>query len=113
MGAAVTKGLKPGGWILVNTDLPMDEVAADFPHNRVAVLDATSIALENRLGTKSVPIVNTALSGGVARILDLPLEDVLAGMEHLGFGGGNVTAARAAYDAVEMKDAVAAAQQDS
>jgi 2-oxoacid:acceptor oxidoreductase gamma subunit (pyruvate/2-ketoisovalerate family) len=107
VGTAVTKGLKPGGWILVNTDLPLDEVASDFPHNRVAVLDATSIALENRLGTKSVPIVNTALSGGVARILDLPLEDVLAGMEHLGFGGGNVTAARAAYDSVEVKDAVA------
>ncbi|MDT8340238.1 MAG: 2-oxoacid:acceptor oxidoreductase family protein [Longimicrobiales bacterium] len=99
LGAAVTHGLKPGGWVLVNTDRPLNEVAGDFPHNRVAVVDATGIALANRLGTRGVPIVNTALAGAVARILEIPLEEMLAGFEHLGFGGGNVSAARAAFDA--------------
>ncbi len=103
VGPAVTKGLRPGGWILVNTDEPPDAVAAKFPHNRVAVVDATAIALDNRLGTRSVPIVNTALSGAVARILGVPLQEVLDGMEHLGFGGGNVTAARTAHEAVQIR----------
>ena len=106
VGPAVTRGLKPGGWILVNTDVPLDKVAADFPFNRVAVVDATSIALENRLGTRAVPIVNTALAGAVARILDLPLDEMLRGVEHLGFSGGNVKAAQAAYDAVTLRETV-------
>jgi 2-oxoacid:acceptor oxidoreductase gamma subunit (pyruvate/2-ketoisovalerate family) len=106
VGPGVTRGLKPGGWILVNTELPAEAVAEQFPHNRVAVVDATAIALENRLGTRSVPIVNTALAGAVARILEIPLDDVLAGMEHLGFGGGNVTAARSAFQAVAIRDAI-------
>ena len=103
VGPAVTQGLKPGGWILVNTDRPLDDVAERFPENAVAVVDATAIALENRLGTRSVPIVNTALAGAVARILDLPLEEMLPAIEHMGFGGGNLTAARAAYAGVETR----------
>ncbi|HSG50443.1 MAG TPA: 2-oxoacid:acceptor oxidoreductase family protein [Longimicrobiales bacterium] len=104
LGGAVTQGLKPGGWILVNTDLPLDQVAEDFPDNPVAVVDATAIALEKKLGTKSVPIVNTALAGAIARILEIPLEEMLAGLDHLGFGGGNVSAARAAFDAVAIRE---------
>jgi 2-oxoacid:acceptor oxidoreductase gamma subunit (pyruvate/2-ketoisovalerate family) len=105
LGPAVTQGLKPGGWILVNTDRDPGEVAHDFPENRIAVIDATEIALENRLGTRSVPIVNTALAGSVARILEIPLEEMLAGFEHLGFRGGNAAAARAAFDATSVQEA--------
>ena len=107
LGPAVTKGLKPGGWILVNTAEPLERVAADFPYDRVAVVDATALALANGLGTRGVPIVNTALAGAVARILDIPLEEMLDAIAHLGFGGGNVTAARTAYDLVETREAVA------
>ena len=107
VGPSVTKGLKPGGWILVNTGEPPDRLAADFPHNRVATVDATALALENGLGTRSLPIVNTALAGAVARILDIPLGEMLESIAHLGFGGGNVTAARAAWDAVKTREAVA------
>lgn len=105
VGEAVTRGLRPGGWILVNTDQPVEELAAAFPGNRVAAVDATALALRNRLGTKSVPIVNTALAGAVARILAIPLEEVLAGLDHLGFGGGNVKAAKEAFQAVETREA--------
>ena len=106
LGPTVIKGLRPGGWILVNTGAPPEEVAAGFPHHRVAVVDATALALANRLGTRSVPIVNTALAGAVARILGIPLDQMLEGMAHMGFGGGNVAAARAAHDLVETREAV-------
>jgi len=104
LGPTVTQGLKPGGWILVNTERALDEVAAAFPANRVAVVNATEIALQNRLGTRAVPIVNTALAGAVARLLEIPLKEMLAGFEHLGFGGGNVNAAETAFQAVELRD---------
>ena len=105
VGPTILGGLKPGGWILLNSDRAPDTFGEQFPENRVATVDATSIARTHELGTRSVPIVNTALAGAVARILDIPLEEMLAGLEHLGFGGGNVGAATAAYDAVATTDA--------
>lgn len=107
----VTRGLRAGGWVLVNTPAPLEEVAPQFPGNAVAVVDATAIALENELGTRSVPIVNTALAGAVARILEFPLSEVLAALDHMGFGGGNVDAARAAYDAVAFRSPTAPAAE--
>ncbi len=106
VGPTIVGGLKPGGWILINTDEDPDAVAARFPQNRVAAVDATAIAREHGLGTRSVPIVNTALTGALGRILGFPLEEMLAALEQLGFGGGNVRAARDAYAAVEMREAV-------
>ncbi len=100
VGPGILAGLKPGGWILVNTEKGPADLAADFPRNRVATVDATAIARSHGLGTRSVPIVNTALAGAVARILGFPLEEMLAALEHLGFGGGNVGAASDAYAAV-------------
>jgi 2-oxoacid:acceptor oxidoreductase gamma subunit (pyruvate/2-ketoisovalerate family) len=104
VGPAIVGGLKPGGWILVNTDEDPDVVAAKFPRNRVAVVDATAIAREHGLGTRSVPIVNTGLAGAVGRILDFPLDEMLAALAELGFGGGNVRAARDAHGAVAMRE---------
>jgi 2-oxoacid:acceptor oxidoreductase gamma subunit (pyruvate/2-ketoisovalerate family) len=100
VGPAIVGGLKAGGWILLNTTAAAESLAGDFPENRVAVVDATTIAREHGLGTRSVPIVNTALAGAMARLLDLPLEEILAALDHLGFGGGNVDAARDAYHRV-------------
>ncbi|MEJ2542044.1 MAG: 2-oxoacid:acceptor oxidoreductase family protein [Gemmatimonadota bacterium] len=106
LGPSVTRGLRPGGWILVNSGASLAGVAGDFPHNGVAVVDATALALEHGLGTRSVPIVNTALAGAAARILEIPLEEMLDGLAHLGFGGGNVDAARRAYELVETREAL-------
>ena len=100
VGPTLTGGLKPGGWILLNSEKTPADFAQAFPHNRVATVDATAIAREHGLGTRSVPIVNTALAGAVARILDFPLEEMLASLEHLGDGGGNVGAASDAYEVV-------------
>ena len=105
IGPAISGGLKPGGWILLNTEEGADAFADRFPRNRVATVDATGIARRHGLGTRSVPIVNTGLAGAVAKLLGFPLEEMLAALAHLGFGGGNVQAATDAYAAVATRDA--------
>ncbi len=102
VGPTISSGLLPGGWILLNTPVPPQDVAAEYPDNRVATLDASAIARDNDLGTRSVPIVNTALAGAAAKIFGWPLSEMLDSLEHLGFGAGNVTAAEQAYEAVRV-----------
>ncbi len=101
----IATGLKPGGWILVNTPRAPDEIAAQFPRNRIATVDATTIARDNGLGTRSVPIVNTALAGAAGRMLDYPLDEMSAALEHLGFGGPNIVAATRAFEETRLFDA--------
>ncbi len=101
IGPAIVDGLKPGGWILLNTSEPLDRLAADYPGYRLARVDATEIARANGLGTRGVPIVNTALAGAMGRILGFELDQVLAGLERSGFTGPNLEAARQAFAAVE------------
>ncbi len=102
VGPAITAGLKAGGWLLLNTPEESTAFADTFAENRVATVDATAIARSHGLGTRSVPIVNTALAGAVARILEIPLEEMLAALEHLGFGGGNVASAKDAFERVQV-----------
>jgi 2-oxoacid:acceptor oxidoreductase gamma subunit (pyruvate/2-ketoisovalerate family) len=62
----VIGGLKKGGTILINTNLP--EAFFKIPDEyRVRCIDANSIAMKYRLGTKAIPIVNTAILGAFAR----------------------------------------------
>jgi len=100
VGSSILDGLEPGGWILFNTPEPPGELAERFPENRIAAVDATAIARKHGLGTRSVPIVNTALCGAAGRMLGFPLEEMLAAVEHLGFGEHNLDAARDAFEAV-------------
>lgn len=62
----VTSGLKPGGSILLNSELPPEA----YPHLtlqfRVATVDASAIARRHGLGSKTQPIVNTAILGAFA-----------------------------------------------
>ncbi len=97
IGGPIATGLRPGGWILVNTTHEPGDIAAQFPQYRIAAVDATTIARDNGLGTRSVPIVNTALAGAVGRMLGFPLEEMCAALEHLGFKGPNVDAAERAW----------------
>jgi 2-oxoacid:acceptor oxidoreductase gamma subunit (pyruvate/2-ketoisovalerate family) len=102
VGAPIVAGLKAGGWILINSPQPSEEFAVQFARNRIATVDATTIARDNNLGTRSVPIVNTALAGAVCRMLAFPLQDAYAALEHLGFKGPNLTAAARAYEEVRL-----------
>lgn len=62
----VIAGLKPEGLLLVNSEKAPDRLEAPFK-GRVATIDATGIALAHGLGSKAMPIVNTAVLGGLAR----------------------------------------------
>ncbi len=104
VGPAIVAGLKAGGWLLINSPQAPAEFADQFARNRLATVDATAIARDNNLGTRSVPIVNTALAGAVGRMLGFPLDEVRAALEHLGFKGPNLTAATRAFEEVRLHE---------
>ena len=99
----VTAGLKPGGWILINSGRPPRSFALPS-HYRVATVDASAIAIRHRLGPASAPIVNTAILGAFARVT------ALVGIEALSDAvreivpvkqEDNVAATREAHDEVQ------------
>lgn len=102
----VTRGLKPGGWVLLNSPgLPQD--ASRFAGFRLAWVDASGIALKHGLGSPTSPIVNTAMMGAFARVMGCPPLDAVAEairgeMPHK--QDENVAAARDAYEAVVMAE---------
>ncbi|CAN2039070.1 Pyruvate synthase subunit PorC / Ketoisovalerate oxidoreductase subunit VorC [Candidatus Magnetomoraceae bacterium gMMP-15] len=73
----VTKGLKKGGWVLINISKPPDNLTS-FKGYKLAFVDATRIALNHKLGTRTHPIINTAMMGAFARIMEMPLMDHIA-----------------------------------
>jgi pyruvate ferredoxin oxidoreductase gamma subunit/2-oxoisovalerate ferredoxin oxidoreductase gamma subunit len=73
----VTAGLKPGGWILINVPVKPDNLDV-FSGFRLACVDATGIAIKNKLGTRTHPIINTAIIGAFARIMEMPPMDMIA-----------------------------------
>ncbi|MCK4526665.1 2-oxoacid:acceptor oxidoreductase family protein [candidate division WOR-3 bacterium] len=66
----MTYGLKEGGWIVVNSNKNPEEMKFDG-NFKIATVPATKIALKHHLGSQSSPIVNTAILGGVVKILGL------------------------------------------
>ena len=96
----VTMGMKPGGWIILNSADSPEKFAEVFPGRNVATIDATALAVENGLGTKAVPIVNTTMLGAICKVLGLKIGDVRGALDLVGFGGGNVKSAEAAFKAV-------------
>jgi 2-oxoacid:acceptor oxidoreductase gamma subunit (pyruvate/2-ketoisovalerate family) len=67
----VTGGLKPGGNILINSEREPGEYAELAKRFRVATVDASAIARTHGLGSKTQPIVNTAILGAFASFLGL------------------------------------------
>ncbi|MEA3470385.1 MAG: 2-oxoacid:acceptor oxidoreductase family protein [Thermodesulfobacteriota bacterium] len=99
----VTKGLKPGGWILVNSPVIPDDLSP-FVNFRLAFVDASRIALDHQLGTRTHPIVNTSMIGAFARILEMPPIDSIAEAikEEITSGSeANIEAARDAFNEVQ------------
>jgi 2-oxoacid:acceptor oxidoreductase gamma subunit (pyruvate/2-ketoisovalerate family) len=100
IGPRVATGLKPDGWLILNTPEPPECFAQQFPGRRVATVDATGIAVANGLGTRAVPIVNTTMLGAVAKVLGLELQDVEGALEEVGFGGPNLRSGQQAFERV-------------
>jgi len=95
----VTEGLKEGGTIIINTDRRPEEFAFNGKF-KVRTINATEIAVKNRLGTLAAPIVNTAIAGAVIKILGLTAFDSLAQAIREGISikpEDNVKAAQEAY----------------
>ncbi len=73
----VTDGLKDGGWIIVNTERSPETVPING-NFRIATVDAYRIAVKHGVGSKTAPIVNTAILGAVNRVLKLCTAESLA-----------------------------------
>jgi pyruvate ferredoxin oxidoreductase gamma subunit/2-oxoisovalerate ferredoxin oxidoreductase gamma subunit len=100
----VTGGLKAGGWILINSAAQPEKMEI-FSGFRLAWVDATAIAIQNQLGTRTHPIINTAIIGALARIMEIPpmemicnaiKEDITIKPEQ------NIQAAKEAYESVQV-----------
>ena len=101
----VFQGLKPDGWVLVNSrrgfeELGLGELARRMRPERLAVVPATEIALEHL----KRPLPNAALLGGFAALTGLvTLEAVVHAIRdkfHGAVADANIAAATAAHDAV-------------
>lgn len=98
----MTKGLKQRGWILINSPSPPEE-AERFASFRVAFVDVNRIALNQGLGTRTHPIVNTAMIGALARLLEMPPLAAVAEAireEIPALADANIRAAEEAYKTV-------------
>jgi 2-oxoacid:acceptor oxidoreductase gamma subunit (pyruvate/2-ketoisovalerate family) len=103
----VASGLKDGGGILINTDRPPWEYEALARRFRVATVDASRIATAHGIGTRTQPIVNTAILGAFARWSGLvTLDAVCAAIgEEIAYRPEvNMAAARDAADALICGD---------
>jgi 2-oxoacid:acceptor oxidoreductase gamma subunit (pyruvate/2-ketoisovalerate family) len=94
----VTTGLKPGGSILINSEGSPDDYPELTKHFRVATVDASAVARRHGLGSKTQPIVNTAILGAFVPFLGLvTLESVCRAIqEDAPRAEANIAAAREA-----------------
>jgi len=104
----VTAGLRRGGWVLVNAPYEPGELRPGAARPlagsqfAVATCDATKIALAHGLGSRTTPIVNTAMAGAFAACTGLvSLASVLRVMPSFvpAHADANGRAARDAFDA--------------
>jgi pyruvate ferredoxin oxidoreductase gamma subunit len=102
----VTSGLKDGGTLVVNSNRPMEELAAEFSGNwKLAAIDASEIARE----ILGVPIVNTTMIGALLKATGLvdtesmvqPLNDRFGRLAER-----NINAMKKAYEDTKIKESV-------
>ena len=108
----VTRGLKPGGTLLLNTDRLPGDFGERFGAFRVATVDASRIALRHRLGSRTHPIVNTAVLGAFARATGVVSIDAVCEairQEVPSSHEANMAAAREAFHTVALPDPAAEA----
>jgi 2-oxoacid:acceptor oxidoreductase gamma subunit (pyruvate/2-ketoisovalerate family) len=70
----ISEGLKSGASILVNTPSPPEMFRSQLgltEDKKVSTVDATAVAIAHRLGSKTAPIVNSAILGAFVRVSEL------------------------------------------
>jgi 2-oxoacid:acceptor oxidoreductase gamma subunit (pyruvate/2-ketoisovalerate family) len=100
----VTNGLKENGMVLVNTEGDGKALKEELGVKKLAIVNATKIALDNRLGSRVQPIVNTGIVGAFAKASGLVgIDAVEAAIMNLPrYPERNAKAAREAYEAVKI-----------
>jgi pyruvate ferredoxin oxidoreductase gamma subunit/2-oxoisovalerate ferredoxin oxidoreductase gamma subunit len=99
----VTRGLKSGGALLLNTGDPCEFFSSLSGYDS-AWVDADRIAVELGLGTRTHPMINTAMVGAFAKLAGTPsismIEEVISSEIHQKTQE-NIEAARSAYEQVQ------------
>ncbi|NMC58410.1 MAG: pyruvate ferredoxin oxidoreductase subunit gamma [Candidatus Methanofastidiosa archaeon] len=98
----ITSGLEKDGKVLINSDKEPKYYNLSF---KTATVDATTIAIENKLGSKIAPIVNTSILGAFAKISkEIMLESIVLAINEsdLSKKEDNIKAAKQAYDKTIM-----------
>jgi 2-oxoacid:acceptor oxidoreductase gamma subunit (pyruvate/2-ketoisovalerate family) len=103
--SGITSGLKDGHWIIINSDRPPEDFRflGEYP---VATIDASSIARKYKLGSPSVPIINTTILGAFAKVTGtVKIESVLEAIRESAPSKPeeNARAAREAYEAADYR----------
>ncbi|MDG6220337.1 MAG: pyruvate ferredoxin oxidoreductase subunit gamma [Candidatus Thermoplasmatota archaeon] len=99
----VSAGLKDGGIVLINSSRTIEKLREDVPKGKIAVVDATEIAIQHRLGSRNAPIVNSAILGAFAKAsglvkIDSVVDSIMANAPSK--KEENAAAAKDAYDKV-------------
>jgi pyruvate ferredoxin oxidoreductase gamma subunit/2-oxoisovalerate ferredoxin oxidoreductase gamma subunit len=101
----VLKGLKEDGEILINTRKKTKDFKFYKKFN-VSTVDATGVALTNKILVGGIPVVNTPILGAVPKILDkVTLKSIQDAVKEKWKGelaNKNVKATQDAYDTVEV-----------
>jgi len=98
----ITEGLKENGWILINSDKKPEEYT-EFKKFKVATVNANAVALKYRLGSKTQPIVNTAILGAFSHVTGIvTLDSLLQAVDEEVpmFKENNLKAVKEAYEQV-------------
>ena len=102
----VAEGLKPNGVVIINSSKPPKHFK-QFIQGKIATVDATEIAINNRLGTRNAPIVNTAILGALARVSGIiNIDSIVTSVRDKSPAKKeeNAQAAREAYDKTILED---------
>ena len=94
-------GLKPGGWLIINSPKDPSEFKGLGPF-RVATIDASEIAVRHEIGTEAAPIVNTVILGAMARVLGFSLDSLTEAIREKFKGDSNRLGALEAYEKVRI-----------
>jgi len=103
IGEDTVAGLAPGATVLINTTEPPSKFRERLGRFRIATVDATAIARAHGIGTRTVVIVNTTITGAYAKAMGIPLSVLEDTYRGLGFSG-NFAAAREASESVRVRE---------
>ena len=104
LGNVVARGLKEGGFAVLNTLKDPEEFEYAGKLSKIATVDATGVALK----TLRAPITNTAILGAFAKATGMlklsSLEEAIKRILRERFHKPNIEALRMAYDETQIKE---------